>query len=167
MAQWGRISLFDAAADGDVEMMKKRLQASWTNINAQDDTNGNTALHEASRWGHLDAVQLLIEREADLTLLNNYEQTAVHLAAEYGHIAVVEVLLGKTPEHLNQQDSSGFTPLHAAAGRGHAETAKRLLELGADRDIKNYDNRTALFCSSNNETTDVIKEFKFESPTQY
>ena len=59
-SSWGKISLWDAAADGDLEKIKSRLGSSWTNVNAKDQF-GNTAMHEAARWGHDDIINYLVK----------------------------------------------------------------------------------------------------------
>ena len=47
-AQWGKITLWDAAADGDLEQCKLRMKSATTHVNGKD-AQGKTALHEASR----------------------------------------------------------------------------------------------------------------------
>ncbi|KAI0830595.1 ankyrin [Trametes gibbosa] len=44
---------------------------------------------------------------------------------------------------INAPDENGYTALHLAADRGHAEVVKVLLERGADRGIKDEDEFTA------------------------
>ena len=113
MAQWGRITLWDAAADGDVEMVKKRLKMELAKINAQDP-QGKTALHEACRWNHGAVAQLLIDEGADPDLADNEGATPLHVSARFGQLDAIHVLV-KNGANINAQDWSGNTPLHAGS----------------------------------------------------
>src|SRR3989338_5294299 len=113
MAVWGKITLWDAAADGKVDLVKTRLQQSWTNVNAIDH-NGDTAIGLAAKWGHPDVVSVLLESGADATIANACGQTPLHLAADMGQLECVKVLVGAGVD-INFQDLAGFTPLHNAS----------------------------------------------------
>jgi len=167
MAMWGKITLFDAAADGNIDMVQTRLTNSWTHINAQDHPNGDTAIALAAKWGHPEVIGLLLEKGADATIANNVGQTPLHLAADMGQLEACRVLIEKGGVDPNVQDLSGFTSLHAAAGKAHTATCVLLLEHGADKTIKNYSLQTPLQCASTNETASVLKDFKFQSATKY
>eukprot|EP00930_Biecheleria_cincta_P048862 TRINITY_DN3411_c0_g2_i1.p1 TRINITY_DN3411_c0_g2~~TRINITY_DN3411_c0_g2_i1.p1 ORF type:complete len:246 (-),score=53.13 TRINITY_DN3411_c0_g2_i1:64-801(-) len=53
--------------------------------------------------------------------------------------------VGKLEEFLNDPASvTKRTPLHAAAHNGFTQTVKELLAMGADRDLQDYMNKTAL-----------------------
>lgn len=113
----GSITLWDAAADGNLEAMKvllsldlastlilvasivlliqSRLGASWTKVDAKD-SNGNTALVEAARWGHDECVSFLIEKGADVASKNQKGQTALHIAAQQGRDSTCKLLVGKS-----------------------------------------------------------------------
>jgi len=166
MSQWGQITLWDAAADGDLEMCKKRLANTWTKIDAQD-AQGKTALHEACRWGHLDVVTYLIEKGAKPDLVTKEGTTVLHLAALNGHDAVVEYLINNEKVNINAQDKYGDTPLMAASGGGKISTVALLLKLGADRTILNLNRRTAQELASNAHVADQFKERAFMSYTKY
>lgn len=58
MAQWGRISIWDAAADGDLAKVKQKLQNGIVAVDGQD-ANGKTPLMEAARWGYLEVVSFM------------------------------------------------------------------------------------------------------------
>merc|ERR1712048_375822 len=54
---------------------------------------GETALHIASGGGSLDAVKLLLDKNASANQQDNAGETPLHYAALAGHLAVAEVLL--------------------------------------------------------------------------
>ncbi|UCG33156.1 MAG: ankyrin repeat domain-containing protein [Phycisphaerales bacterium] len=56
----------------------------------------------------------------------------IHVAAEQGDTAKVEQLLQRRPDLARAKDGEGMTPLHYAAYAGHLDTARLLIEKGAD-----------------------------------
>ncbi|CAF0835541.1 unnamed protein product [Adineta steineri] len=65
-----------ACRNGDVDAVKRILpNLSSTDVN-RVESNGSTALHAASYYGHAVIVQLLLERGADTTIKNKYKKTA-------------------------------------------------------------------------------------------
>lgn len=55
--------------------------------------DGNTALHEASRNGYTEVVQLLLKASCFADGYNNQGMNSLHLAAQHGHASVVKTLL--------------------------------------------------------------------------
>jgi len=166
MSQWGQITLWDAAADGDLDMCKKRLTNTWTKLDAQD-AQGKTALHEACRWGHLEVVKFLISKGAKTDLTTKEGTTLLHLASLNGHNPVVEYLVTSVKANINAQDKFGDTPLMAASGNGKPQTVALLLKLGADRSLRNLNKRTAQELAANAEVAEQYQEKDYVSPTNY
>ena len=71
---------------------------------------------------------------APLTLLNAAKKNRTHLVAN---------ILANIDIDLDFQYINGETALMAAAGEGHNKIVKILLEKGANKDVKNYNNETA------------------------
>mmetsp|Transcript_29345 Transcript_29345/g.73861 ORF Transcript_29345/g.73861 Transcript_29345/m.73861 type:complete len:167 (+) Transcript_29345:87-587(+) len=163
MSQWGKITLWDAAADGDLAMCKKRMESSFTKVNATDP-QGKTALHEASRWGHADVIEFLVENGADLSMQADEGTTALHLAAEYGHTDAIRSLV-KLGADVNCVDWNEDTPLMSAAGRKQVDAVKVLLELGADITLKNQQKKGALDLAGNSDVLAALKGPTHVSPT--
>ena len=65
-------------------------------------------------------------------------QLALALAAQYGYAYAVELLLdaGADPNRFTEKGHSHSTPLHQAAGNGHLDVVKLLVERGAKTDVK-------------------------------
>lgn len=83
---------FQMAKNGQVEAVEGILKKDKTRINIVDGF-GMTALHYASKSGHEKFIELLIDNEADTTLLDDEEMTALELAARVGSEKVVNMLL--------------------------------------------------------------------------
>ena len=92
----------------------------------------NTAMHGAVFGGHLEIVQYLHQHAgvASLTAPNGLGCTPLWLAAGYDRSDILEYLLQYLPnvsQALLETNSTGDTPLLAAASRGHAKICHRLL----------------------------------------
>ena len=73
--------------------------------------DSKTALHLAAQIGNLEAVEILINRGADLLALTSKKKTPLHLAAASGNVDIVKLLLSKdVPPNI--QNESRHTPLH-------------------------------------------------------
>lgn len=116
----------------------------------------NTAINAAVVLNELDAAQQLIARGARVTLpvaagLGRIEDfrrqfpiasaedrhLALALASQFGHVEILLMLLdaGEDPNRYNLPGGhSHSTPLHQAAGNGHLEAVKFLVERGAHLD---------------------------------
>ncbi len=155
--------LLRAAEFGETDKMADLL-AKGANINARE-TNNDTALHIAAREGHLDAVKLLIEKKADNTLVNNFQQTALMVSIrdqrELGEQANIALVNAGTP--VNQKDSKGRTAAYFAAQNGLVTTTKSLGEAGADFSLTGEDGVTPLIWATRlpgkHETIDVITSY--------
>jgi len=166
MTQWGNITLWDAAATGDLEMCKKRMAASWTKIDAKD-SQGRTALHEACRYGHLDIVKFLKEKGAKTDVTTVDGTTSLHLAALNGHDEVVEYLVSEVKLDIDARDKYGDTSLMAASGNDKVSTVKLLLRLGANKKFVNLNKRTAEEMAASAAITEAFSEATYVSPTKY
>jgi len=164
--QWGKITLWDAAADGNLEQCKQRLSSSWTKINAQD-AQGKTALHEACRWGHIEVAKFLISQKADPKITTVEGTTVLHLAALNGHDTLVNYLVNEVKMDVNVQDKFGDTPLIAASGSGKLSTTKLILSLGADITIRNRNKRTAQESASTSDVSALFYDKDYVSATKY
>eukprot|EP01032_Pedospumella_encystans_P009143 gene9143-10790_t len=84
--------LFNAANNNDTAKMTTLLNTPGVNINFIN-ANGESPLLQAAYKGHIKAVQLLVEKKADLEIKEKDGWTALHWAAYKGHVAVLKCLL--------------------------------------------------------------------------
>lgn len=80
---------FEASVAGD-EAAVEQLLRHGIDVNAVDATT-STALHYATKHGHLSIMRLLIESGADLHALNNRLSTPLHLTEK--NIDAIRILL--------------------------------------------------------------------------
>ena len=88
---------FEACSKGDIDAMRGMLvnHPSLVHASRADSPHGGwTALHEAAKAGHADAVRLLLEHGADPNAREAGDNTsALHWAAATGHLENVRALL--------------------------------------------------------------------------
>ncbi len=151
----GVTPLWVACGNGSVPVITRLLKAG-ANPNAAPPTGG-TPLMIASRTGNTEAVGLLLARGADVNAREtSREQTALMWAVSQQHADVVRVLLAHGADlHARSKtrrqfvltccplfngdldgavyaDQGGFTPLLFAARQGDIDSARLLLDAGAN-----------------------------------
>lgn len=85
-----------------------------------------SALHEASRCGHPNAVTWLLGQRAEVQLRSGDREQPLHCAAFFGHEEVVRLLLAARADP-HTKNGQGSTSLSGAAFNGHQAVAESLL----------------------------------------
>ena len=96
------IPLWKAAIKGDIEAVKKHLDAG-ADVNAKDDQFGGTPLHHVTVKGHKEIAELLIAKGADVNVLDGGGYTPLDRAIKKNHPELADLLRkhgGKTREEL-------------------------------------------------------------------
>ncbi|KAI0133424.1 glycerophosphodiester phosphodiesterase GDE1 [Hypoxylon sp. NC0597] len=109
----------------------RMLVEAGVDINWQDET-GETALHIAARFGHVECAKILlegsVEQKANLELTEkSFAWTPLHISAVDGHLPVAQLLVEAGAE-VGKTDSFGWTATEHAALRGHLQLAKLLVK---------------------------------------
>eukprot|EP01126_Amoeba_proteus_P007613 TRINITY_DN12732_c0_g1_i3.p1 TRINITY_DN12732_c0_g1~~TRINITY_DN12732_c0_g1_i3.p1 ORF type:complete len:999 (-),score=186.64 TRINITY_DN12732_c0_g1_i3:152-3148(-) len=87
------IKLISAAAKGQPETVAKLLIKCGKKVNTLMDEKGDTALHKAAAMGHIEVIQQLLSKGADVRIKNSDGFTAFHLSVMYGRKRSSKVLL--------------------------------------------------------------------------
>ena len=101
-----------------------------TDVN-QGTPKGRTPLMLAAAKGYSRVVKVLLNKGADVSIVDDDGYTALLVSAKCGHLAVTKLLL-KAGADLEATTSNGFTLLHMAVGNGHLEVLRELLKTDAD-----------------------------------
>lgn len=125
-----------AVVSNDYSEAQRQL-AAGVDINAKD-ANGKTALQYALDANDTKMAKFLVEHHAAYT---------IHQVAELGDVRRVTALLHDDPKLVSSLDSSGYTPLHAAAEAGQRDVVKLLIAAGADIGARDNNGRTPLHLS--------------------
>ena len=127
----------------------------------QANAKRETPLHIAARYGHSDAVEILMEHSrsiheedfaesvvaADKKLTratNIVGDSALHEAARYNHVQVVKLLIKEDPDCLWFPNNDGESPLYIAAVRGRKHIVSEILKNYKSPAYGGPDGRTAL-----------------------
>lgn len=87
-----------------------------------------TPLMLAARYGHTDVMKLLIEKGADVSII----EKALSLVTKHGHIASVRLLFELGLANANSTDHWETPILTIASGNGHKDLVQFLLDNGAE-----------------------------------
>lgn len=101
------------------------------------------ALHLASKDGHIEIVDELLKRGANVDAATKKGNTALHIASLAGQQDVVKLLVDYNAT-INIQSQHGFTPLYMAAQENHDNVVKYLLANGANQSLSTEDGFTPL-----------------------
>jgi len=92
-----------------------------------ENSSGNTALHNAAKLPNTKIASLFVKAGANPHLFNNRKQNALHVATNCNNIAMVDLLLSSTQIYDNV-DSDGMTSLMTASQLGYEEIVRLLIE---------------------------------------
>ena len=117
---------------GTSESNETWLNGQW--INALSHAPGSTALNLASRGGHTQVMQILLDRGANVSIRDEDDVEPLFFASEEGHTDAVKLLI-KHKANVHRGSSWLATPVLAASMAGHADVVHVLLKAGADANM--------------------------------
>jgi uncharacterized protein len=156
-------ALLDAINRGDTtvvrELLDKGAESGAMSILDRPSSFLAAALPMPARQGHLELVQLLMDRGVD-----GRGQALIQAAAN-DRVDVMKLLLTRGVEADTQEASTGrppgYTPLMGAAMNGHLESMQLLLDYGAAINKRGPDGVTALALAASSGRRKVV-EFLLE-----
>ena len=125
----------------------------------QKGENGDSALMKATREKNLAWMRELLEAGADVDLKNNDGNNALWFACFGNFHEAIDLLVAARIDIDNQNDN-GATVLMYAASAGKAKIARQLLELGANAELQNLDDFSALDFASTREVWSILRNAK-------
>ncbi|XP_061173483.1 L-asparaginase-like isoform X2 [Saccostrea echinata] len=130
-----------AAQTGDNQALEK-LRELGGNLSSHNQ-DGRTALHVASREGHVSTVQYLLHQGASVHLKDSNGFTPLHDAIMRKHISIIRLLV-KTGAILTLKPIALAMELCCAAASEDIETLQAYRTAGANLNECDYDKRTPL-----------------------
>lgn len=122
-----------------------------------EDAAGYTALHYASRAGHLELCHILLAAGATPDLLTRAGQvSSLHRAASRGHVEIVKLLL-RSGANPDLQDGDGKTALHRAVEGGHYVVAQALLGVSeVSKSVADFKGQLPIDYANGNEDFELL-----------
>ena len=118
----------------------KILIEAGANYNFKEKSLGKTSLRAAAHFGRAEMVQLLLDKNLDPNVRDDWGWTPLHVAI---NPKTAKVLVdGGADIHAKAKD--GNEPIHSLVGENMLESVKYLLSLGVEADTKGRDNITPL-----------------------
>ncbi|KAJ5376683.1 hypothetical protein N7509_013569 [Penicillium cosmopolitanum] len=135
---WGK-TLLCSAAEGGYDKVLKLLLAYDKSVDPdEENSDGETPLVCAAKWGHgLVVKELLSTGRVDVNFIC-WGYTPLCSAAWNGHEAVVNLLLDTDGINLDYASPDGQTAIYLATESGHESIVKLLIAAGADLDSKGH-----------------------------
>jgi ankyrin repeat protein len=142
-SEWGHTPLSEAATRGFDDVVEILLKAG-ADPKAKD-RNGYTAFATAALGGQFDVAEALL-KYSDVNGADAYGNTWLMSATTTGETEAIRWLVGKGADvnKVSQLEHGGRTALIDAAEVGAVDSARTLLELGANPHLKMKDGSTAL-----------------------
>lgn len=145
--------IYDALL-GDIDAIRIGLE-SGANLNMQGGPYKATPLMYACSGGHLEAVEELINRDADVSIIDGNNQNVLTWALNGDHLndnfrfdkdqgKIVNLLIKKNKCIFNTEDKWGVTTFMLACHHGNLNLVKKFLRLGIDPSKQDSDGNTAL-----------------------
>ncbi|KAF6222023.1 hypothetical protein HO133_001991 [Letharia lupina] len=133
-----------AAESGDLAKLRLLILKRGVLVHVDaEDQHAMTLLQVASRYGHLELVQFLIDNHAAVNATKLDDRAALHFAVICGHISIAEQLLEHGAD-ANLRKRFGLTLLHVVAQTSHTGLVQVLLEHGAEMEVPDDRGNTPL-----------------------
>jgi len=172
----GRTALMYAAAEGNKQAVIKLIEAgadismvdqygATASVYAEDEDEnhllhllrmeGRPKIHEETFHGHIERVQRMVEKGADVNERDNYGRTPLHIATIHNHTLDMRVLIDLGAE-VNGQDYQGRTALMYAAKDSHSEAVALLVSKLADVNIQDEEGMRAYELAKQGGNSDLV-----------
>ena len=121
------------------------------------DSEGNTALHLASRNGYSTCVSYLISKGASVNEINKDKRTPLFLAIQNAPEELIYNLIHAGAD-VNAEDRRGITPIFTAAVEGRDTLIPILVNNGANVDARNRFYQTPLMIAGKAGNAATVRE---------
>ncbi|XP_067653208.1 putative ankyrin repeat protein RF_0381 [Haliotis asinina] len=107
--------------------------------------------------GHRALLELLVEKGANLTLLDDEDNNILHVACMEGNLGIVKYIHSQKIIDIESRGRNGTTPLMSAAMFGKKDVFSFLMKIGADISKEDDDGENILHVSCQGGNVDIVK----------
>ncbi len=137
---------FKAVANNNKKALEALIGAGFNNVNIKLHNN-SSALLLATAQGHIELVELLLDKGADVNAKDKDGLTSLMVSISNGSIEIVQLLLARGAD-VNLIDDEGTTALIRAAQKGNSKIVQLLLDNNANVNAQNNKGTTALIAAA-------------------
>jgi ankyrin repeat protein len=132
------MDIFDAAQNGDLSQVVALIEGDPSLVRSVS-VGGYTPLHRAALNGHIEVMDFLLKRGADIQAKVDTHWTALHIVADDGNLDAVKFLVSKGAD-VNATTPNNTTPYQCAERKrsGHDRVAEFLSKKNADPGVMGY-----------------------------
>ncbi|GAB5365690.1 hypothetical protein AAMO2058_001079500 [Amorphochlora amoebiformis] len=132
MGSWPS-ALFRAIRRGNLRKIIKIIEGKKVSVEVRNPRDGNTPLHKACFYGHMEIIRYLVEEaKADIEARNHAGETMLLSSTYWRKYDVIEYLLTQCKVNIEAKNKRGETPLIKAAQWGDIKIVKLLVGFGAE-----------------------------------
>ncbi|XP_067668176.1 serine/threonine-protein phosphatase 6 regulatory ankyrin repeat subunit B-like [Haliotis asinina] len=117
--------------------------------------DGRTPVMDAALNGHKDVFDLLMSNAADLTLLDDEDNSVLHYACEGGNMTIVTHLIRDCD--INKKGRDSLTPVMVAALRGQKDVFNLLMSNAADFTLVDDKDNSVLHYACQGGNTSIVQ----------
>ena len=155
------LTFLNACRNGQKSIIRIFLEKGGIDVNKRD-AEGNTPLHYACLKGFRDIVNLLLDSNADISVINNVSETPLHAAAKNGNKEIIGKLIQYGAD-LNAADNEGRSPLICLLDNRRTDAALFLIEQGADTEFTDSSGHKAIDYATAHGLREVVIRLSVES----
>ncbi|KAJ8365242.1 hypothetical protein SKAU_G00140730 [Synaphobranchus kaupii] len=136
--------LHEAAFHGSYECTRVLIKTARSNCRRRDYVNSpahdsTTPLFLAAQQGHAQVAKALLRAGADVNRVTDDDASPLFAAVSNGHTEVAELLVSNGAEVNRPHSVSGWSCLHQAAFKGHAEIVRFLVGVARVNAIDDFE----------------------------
>ncbi|XP_067654386.1 ankyrin repeat domain-containing protein 50-like [Haliotis asinina] len=118
---------------------------------------GRTAVMLAAEDGHKDVVELLVDKGADVSLVDEAGDNVLHCACRGGNKELVKYILSNKMVDIDSRGYRDKTPVMTAGQSGHKEVVELLVKHGANLLLRDERGDNILHLACKRGRLDVVK----------
>ena len=146
-----------AASGGGYLSIVNALIKNGAKVNATRKDGAHAAFMAAQK-GHLEILQLLVDKDPSVAYLKGFEgRSALYAAALAGHLNIIKYLTSLKDTDMNSEHDNGEVPIVAAI-KGHLDILKYLISFPqTNLDVQDINGYTPLIHAVRENRTEVVQ----------